>query len=220
MNKFEKISELIIENNNQFIIAVKIAGMPSVPDKTGDKNLKNLLESYLKHDLYVITRLDRPVSGIMLFAKSRNAALDLSVQLQKGNMTKKYIAIVEGQLKKEGTITNDLIKINNKAHIAKPEQTESKKSILELKIIKHLDNYTIVGIELQTGRFHQIRCQMANLGHPIKGDVKYGARRKNPDRSVYLHAFSLAFKHPTTGNDLSYECLPDTSDSLWKLVNE
>lgn len=218
MTDKNKISDFILDHNNQYIIAAKPGGMPSVPDQSGDANLKNMLEAYSKHDLHVITRTDRPVSGLSLFAKSQNAAKDLSEQLNENKISKSYLAIVENAPENEkGELVHFLMKgRNNKSIVVEENHKDAKKSLLSYSIVSRLDNYTVLKVELKTGRFHQIRSQLAHMGWPIKGDVKYGARRKNKDRSIYLHAFELSFDHPVTKERKSYKVMPDMTDSLWK----
>ena len=217
-----KISDLILDHNNQFIVAAKLGGMPSAPDKTGHANLKNMLEAYSKHDLHIITRTDRPVSGLSLFAKSQNAARDLSKQIKENKIFKSYLAIVENAPSEEsGELTHYLFKgRSNKSIVVDKDHKDAKKSTLTYSTVAKLDNYTVLKIELKTGRFHQIRSQLAAMGCPIKGDVKYGARRKNKDRSIYLHAYELSFDHPVTKERKEYRVLPDPNDSLWKATQE
>ena len=220
METTHRISDFILDQNNQYIVAIKPGGMPAVPDKSGDSNLKNILEAYSKHDLHVITRIDRPVSGLCLFAKSKKSAQALSEQLVQQKIDKSYIAIVEKKPEHiEGELINYLIKgRNNKALISDSDQKKAKKAILTYATVTSLDNYTILKIALQTGRFHQIRSQLAHMGCPIKGDVKYGARRKNKDRSIHLHAYELSFTHPTSLEKKNYTNLPPHEDSLWKIA--
>lgn len=215
-----QISDFIVDNNNQYIVASKPSGMPIVPDQSGDGNLKNILEAYTKHNLHIITRIDRPVSGLSLFAKSQNGAKALSDQLRQDNILKTYLAIVEKAPEKEsGELLHFLFKgRNNKSIVVDEGHKAAKKSILTYSTVHKLDNYTVLKIELKTGRFHQIRSQLAHIGCPIKGDVKYGARRKNKDRSICLHAYQLAFNHPVTQERKTYQILPDTTDTLWKIV--
>lgn len=220
MLDFFEISDLIVDNNNQYIIANKPAGLPCVPDKSEDKNLKNLLESYAKHDIHVITRIDRPVSGLTIFGKSQKAARSLTTQIQEKKIEKTYLAIVEGTPKdSSATITDYLLKSNgNKSIVASVEDKKAKEAILSFDTVLKLENYTILKVKIKTGRFHQIRVQLSNYGCPIKGDVKYGARRKNKDRSIYLHAYQVNFQHPVTIEKQNYTTLPDQSDNLWKLL--
>ena len=220
METKHKISDFILDQNNQYIIAVKPSGMPVVPDKSGDNNLKNILEAYSKHDLHVITRIDRPVSGLCLFAKSKKSAQALTNQLMRQEISKSYIAIVEKvPEKEEGELVDFLVKSrNNKAIITSQDHKKAKKAVLSYSTISKLENYTILKIVLKSGRFHQIRCQLAHIGCPIKGDVKYGARRKNKDRSIHLHAYEMAFTHPISLEKQSYRILSKTEDPLWKIT--
>lgn len=220
MTSKHQISDFILEHNNQYIVAAKPGGMPSVPDQTGDSNLKNMLEAYSKHDLHIITRTDRPVSGLSLFAKSQNAARDLSNQIKENKISKSYLAIVEkSPAEDSGELVHYLFKgRNNKSIVVDKDHKAAKKSVLTYSVVTELDNYTVLKVELKTGRFHQIRSQLAHIGCPIKGDVKYGARRKNKDRSINLHAFELSFDHPVTKERKSYKVLPDTTDTLWRVT--
>lgn len=216
----KKVSELILENNHQFIIANKPAGMPVQGDKTGDSSLIGILEAYCKAKLHLITRLDRPVSGLVLLSKKSSAHKSFREQQDQGKILKSYYAIVEGKLEKDLSIENYVGRDPKrmKAFISEKEKEGFEKAQLEAKVIKALDNYTILELAIYAGKFHQIRSQLAHTEHSIKGDVKYGARRKNPDRSIYLHAHSLNFKHPVSKVDVSFSALPDQNDSLWKLV--
>ena len=216
------ISSFIIDHNNQYIVAHKPAGMPIVSDHSGDPDLKSLLQAYAKHDIHILTRIDRPVSGICLFAKSQNAARILSDQIRNGIVKKSYLAVVENPPNPEsGTLTHFLKKgRNNKALIVDEETKDSKKSTLEYTSLVQLNNYTALEVKLLTGRFHQIRSQLAHIGSPIKGDVKYGARRKNKDRSIHLHAYKLQFEHPVTKQENLYQRMPNSEDTIWQVVQE
>lgn len=212
------ITDYIIENNHQFLVAHKFSGQPVVPDLTGDVNLKNMLEAYVKHDLFPITRIDRPVSGIVLFAAQQESAAYLSQSIRDQKIEKLYYAIVEGILDQDaGTLEHFLAKgRNNKAH----ESPKGKHCMLSYDVVKRFDKYTLLNIRTYTGRFHQIRSQLSLMGHPIKGDVKYGARRKNKDRSIHLHAYSMKFLHPVSKKMVAFKTpLPDT-DTLWKVSQE
>ena len=220
INKHQ-ISDLILDHNNQFIVAVKPSGMASAPDQTGHANLKNMLEAYSKHDLHIITRTDRPVSGLSLFAKSQNAARNLSNQIKENKISKSYLAIVEKAPKEEsGELVHYLFKgRSNKSIVVEETHKAAKKSILTYSTVAKLDNYTVLKIELKTGRFHQIRSQCSFLGHPIKGDVKYGARRANKNRQIHLHSSSITFSQVDTG-EVSYRAELPKNDDLWALVSE
>lgn len=213
-----RISDYIIEKNNQYLVAHKMASISVSPDHTGDRDLQSILSAYVKHDIHLITRLDKPVSGAVLYGLSVPATRILSEQLQDGRFEKTYVAFVEGSTKKDKEmLTHHLVKgRNNKAYVS--EDKKSKKSVLTYQVVQRFDNYTCVRITTETGRFHQIRAQMAAIGHAIKGDVKYGARRGNKDRSIHLHAFTMSFDHPVSKERVSYQTdLPD--DGLWNLID-
>ena len=214
------ISDWIIEKNNQFILFNKPSGIPVQNDKTGDMSLLQLAESYCKHPLFLSHRIDRPASGIVLFAKNKNALKFFNLQFQEHVVGKSYLAICEkGPIEKSGTLINYLKKNGrtNKSAIFEAPTDGAKKAILEYEIVQELDRYFVLSINLTTGRQHQIRAQLAHLGCPIKGDVKYGFRRKNPDRSIDLHAWKLSFKHPVNNEKLIFEAsLPESG--IWEFV--
>jgi 23S rRNA pseudouridine1911/1915/1917 synthase len=195
------ISELVIYNNNQLIAANKPSGIPSQPDTTGDKSLQGLMEIYCKHPVYLVHRLDRPASGVMLFAKNKDAVANLHKQFLEHKVQKTYYAIV-GHLPEttEGPIEHYL-RFNtrkNKAFVCSPE--EGKLAQLSYEWVTSSDRYHLLRIKLITGRQHQIRAQLAAIGSPIRGDDKYGFKRGNQDRSIDLHAHTLEFAHPVNDN--------------------
>jgi len=158
--------------------------------------------------------LDRPVSGVVIFAKTRKSAAQLSEMLQKGQFIKKYLAAVQNKPnEEEGELIHYLNKRNFKAFVSKTPGN-GKLAKLKYKIVGQSDHYTFLEIDLKTGRFHQIRAQLAAMGCPVKGDVKYGARRANKDRSIHLHALSIEFKNPLNNKKLKLSAdLPD--DPVW-----
>ena len=210
-----QISELIIFQSHQFVVANKPAGVPTQPDQTGDKSLVDLLSIYCKSDLYVIHRLDRPVSGIVLLAKTKKAAADLSRQFQEKKVEKTYLAVVKDAPEApEGTLTHYLKKQGKQEKVFKLPTPGALEATLSYSTLSKSDNYTLLKIVPATGRFHQIRAQLAAIGSPIKGDVKYGFRRSNPDRSIHLHALQLTFHHPVTNHKLTFEA-PVLDEKLW-----
>ena len=215
-----KISELILEQNHQFIVANKPAGVPVQPDQTGDKSLLNLLEIYSKSTLFVVHRLDRPVSGVVVFARNKKAAAQLSKQFQDKKISKKYLAAVANLPEQaSGTLTHHLKKKGSHVHIVTEPTEETSTSELAYSHLHSTDRYHLLEIELKTGRFHQIRAQLAAIGSPIKGDEKYGFKRANADRSIHLHAWKLGFHHPITKEFFTFEApLPD--EVLWNVFNE
>ncbi|MEK9609853.1 MAG: RluA family pseudouridine synthase [Flavobacteriaceae bacterium] len=203
----------ILYEDNHLIAVNKVAGELVQGDKTGDAPLADKIKAYLKKKynkpgavyLGVIHRLDRPTSGVVLFARTSKALTRLNQQFKERRAHKTYWAIVNQGIKPPaGTLTHWL-KRNpkmNKSFAHEHEVQESKKSILHYKKIFDLDRYSILEIVLETGRHHQIRSQLTHIGFPIKGDLKYGAKRSNPDASIDLHARTLTIEHPTKKNSI------------------
>lgn len=172
--------------HQEYLIINKDIGL-AVQSKE-DSDLLKILEKKYEKTLHLITRLDQPVSGLVLIAKNKSIAAHFSGLMQEGRINKKYTAVVEGKLEqKEGSITSNLSKKNAKNYI----DEEGKKSVLNYKVIKDLDRYSILEIITDTGRFHQIRAQLQSIGHPIKGDLKYGSKRSNKGGGIYLHCGQL-----------------------------
>lgn len=196
------ISELVIYKNNQLLALNKPAGLAVQADKTGDKALLNLAEIYTKGKVLITHRIDRPASGVILFAKTKGALVNLNAQFQERTIKKIYLAVV-GALpngEEKGELIHFMRKNGktNKSYIAEEGDSNAKKAILSYELLESIDNYHLLRVELFTGRHHQIRAQMSAAGAPIKGDVKYGFRRNNPDRSIHLHAWQLHFDHPVS----------------------
>lgn len=206
--------EIIYEDSN-IICINKQAGIPSQPDLTKDISIYDKVKKRLKNEVYVLNRIDRPVSGIVLFAKNKKAARLYSDSLSESTAKKIYYAIVaEAPKEQELELTNYLIKKNNKAYVAR-NKGAGKKAILNYRLIGKGDRYNYLQISISTGRFHQIRVQLANIGSIIKGDVKYGARRSNKDRSICLHAYEMSIKDPFSNEELNLKAdFPDKT--LWK----
>jgi len=196
-------------------------------DKTGDVPLSDILKAYLKEKynkpgnvyLGVVHRLDRPVTGVVLFAKTSKALPRLNKLFAEHEKVKKtYWAIVGNKPPKEsGTLTHWLTR-NEKSNTAKAYDREvpnSKKAVLDYQLIAASERYFLLEIQLHTGRHHQIRCQLAKMGCPIKGDLKYGAPRSNPDGSICLHARRLELEHPVTHELLSITA-PVPQNTLWQ----
>jgi 23S rRNA pseudouridine1911/1915/1917 synthase len=213
-----QLSNIIIYQNHQFVVAHKPAGVPIQPDLTGDKSLLDLLAIYCKSTLFVVHRLDRPVSGVVVLAKSKKAAAHLSKQFAEGRVQKNYLAVVkQAPTTADGNLTHYLKKQGNKELIFDIPTEGAQMATLSYKVQGQSDNYTLLEITPTTGRFHQIRAQLAAIGSPIKGDTKYGFKRGNIDRSIHLHASKLHFKHPVTNQLLSYEA-PVPDEVLWKAL--
>lgn len=215
----------VLYEDNHLIIVNKRAGDIVQGDKTGDKPLSEVVKSYIKDKyqkpgnvyLGVAHRLDRPTTGVVVFAKTSKALPRLNKIFAEKDAKKTYWALVK-QLppKTEDTLVHWLRKNpkNNKSTAYNKEIAEGKKAILHYKILKELDRYYLLEIELETGRHHQIRSQLSSIGCPIKGDLKYGFERSNPDASISLHARGLSFIHPVSNKKIDVEA-PLPEDPLW-----
>lgn len=216
----------ILYEDNHIIVVNKKSGEIVQGDKTGDVPLSDMLKAFLKEKynkpgnvyLGVVHRLDRPVTGVVLFAKTSKALPRLNKLFAEHNQVKKtYWAIVGNKPAQEsGTLTHWLTR-NEKTNTARAydhEVPNSKKAVLDYRLIAKSDRYYLLEVELHTGRHHQIRCQLAKIGCPVKGDLKYGAPRSNPDGSICLHARKLELEHPVTHELLSITA-PVPLDALW-----
>lgn len=210
------IGDWVILKNNQFIAFNKPPGLPVQADKTGDKSLLQLAEIYTKSKLFLVHRLDRPATGVVVFAKTKTMVGSLTDQFKERSVRKTYLAVVKDLPKeKEGTLRH-FLKKNERANRSATSEDEGEGDLSEMsyRVLGSSDNYHLLEVQLITGRHHQIRAQLAAIGCPIKGDVKYGARRGNRDRSINLHAWKLAFTHPVSGEQVELTAaLPD--DAVW-----
>lgn len=211
------IGDWVIHKNNQFIAFNKPPTFPVQADKTGDKSLLDLAEIYTKQKLFICNRIDRPASGIVVFAKNQKAAALINEQFKSKEIKKTYLVIVKSPFESEETSLKHLLEKNeksNKSFVVSKASKFTKEANLNLKLLDKSDNYSLLEVELLTGRHHQIRVQLAHIGYPVKGDVKYGARRSNKDRSIHLHAWRMDLLHPISGEAVSLEAqLP--KDALW-----
>lgn len=215
----------VLYEDNHIIMVNKRPGDIVQGDKTGDTPLSEVVKQYLKEKynkpgnvyLGVVHRLDRPTSGIVLFAKTSKALPRLNKLFSEGNTKKIYWAVVKNPPKKESdTLTHWLVRNpkQNKSYAHEKEVADSKKAILEYRILKKLDSYYLLEIDLKTGRHHQIRAQLAAIGCFIKGDLKYGADRSNKDGGIHLHAKSLELVHPVKKEIIKIEA-PPPKDPVW-----
>jgi 23S rRNA pseudouridine1911/1915/1917 synthase len=220
----------VLHEDNHIIIINKRAGDIVQGDKTGDKPLNDIVKEYIKDKynkpgnvfLGTVHRLDRPTSGIVIFARTSKALERLNKMLRDKEIKKTYFAVVKGHLqKKRDTLTNFLKKNpkNNKSSAFQKEITGSKKAILHYKVIKELDNYSLLEIDLETGRHHQIRCQLSTIGHAIKGDLKYGFSRSNKNGSIHLHARKIAFTHPVNKELIQITAPLPKNEPIWDACN-
>jgi 23S rRNA pseudouridine1911/1915/1917 synthase len=209
----------IIYQDTDLIAFNKPASLPTQADETGDMSLLQLAVQVLNTPLFVVHRLDRPTSGVVVFAKHEQAAAALSQQFQSRETRKKYFAIVEKKPHKEsGTLVHFLAHnpANNKSFPVAEGSPNAKHAEMRFILRGSSDRYFLLELALLTGRHHQIRAQLSAIGCPIKGDVKYGARRSNLDRSIHLHAAQLTLTQPTTGEQLTLKAEPLHKDALWQ----
>jgi 23S rRNA pseudouridine1911/1915/1917 synthase len=207
------IGDLVLYKNNQLIAFNKPATLPVQPDKSEDKSLMDLAKIYSKAEVHLIHRLDRPASGVVLFAKNKKALAALNEQFRNKAIEKTYLAVVKNKPDVDkGRLTHTLKK--NKAGTKALLAKDGKTAELEYEVIDSIDNYHLLKIKLITGRFHQIRAQLAEIGCPIKGDVKYGFKRGNKDRSIHLHAWKLSFTHPVSQEQETITA-PVPKDNVW-----
>lgn len=216
----------VLFEDNHIIVINKRSGDITQGDKTNDKPLSDVVKDYIKDKynkpgnvyLGVVHRLDRPTSGIIIFARTSKALERLNKILRDKKITKTYWAIVKNTPKKtEETLINYLKKNpkNNKSSVFSKEISGSKKAILHYKVLRSLDNYYLLEINLETGRHHQIRAQLSAIGLPIKGDLKYGFNRSNKDGSIHLHARKIEFTHPVSKDKIILTA-PTPNDVIWK----
>ena len=215
----------IVYEDNHLIIVNKLPGELSQSDYTKDSSLVEKVKKYIKIKykkkgnvyLGLVNRLDRPTSGLVIFCKTSKSLIRMNKLIKERKIKKIYYAITEKLPEpKKGTLINFLKKnqIKNKSFIVKKNELKSKKAILHYTLIKSLKNYYLLKIILETGRHHQIRCQLANIGCNIMGDVKYGAKRSNKDKSICLHAKKIEFIHPTTKVKISIDSNPP-ENNIW-----
>ncbi|EAR13132.1 ribosomal large subunit pseudouridine synthase D [Polaribacter irgensii 23-P] len=224
MNSTKENLQVLFEDNH-IIIINKRAGDITQGDKTGDKPLSDVIKEYIKEkynkpgEVFIGTvhRLDRPTSGIVIFARTSKALTRLNKMLRDKVIDKTYWALVKNApIKATDTITNFLKKDTkkNKSFVYKKEIEGCKKAVLHYKILQKLESYCLLEIDLETGRHHQIRTQLSHIGSVIKGDLKYGASRSNKDGSISLHARKIKFTHPVSKEEIAITA-PTPKDIIW-----
>ena len=220
----------VLFEDNHLVIVNKKSGDIVQGDKTGDKPLSDVVKEYIKEKynkpgevfLGVVHRLDRPTSGIIIFARTSKALERLNKMLRERTISKTYWAVVKNTpLKEKDSLIHFLKKNpkNNKSTVFTKETDASKKAILHYLVIKKLDNYSLLEIDLETGRHHQIRAQLSFIGSPIKGDLKYGASRSNKDGSIHLHARKINFTHPVSKKIITI-IAPTPNEVIWNACME
>lgn len=228
MSGSEPITVLL--EDNHLIVINKIASQIVQGDKTGDVPLSEHIKNYLKVKynkpgkvfLGVVHRLDRPVSGAVVFARTDKALSRMNEIFRSRDVQKVYWAIVERRpAREEGKLINWLNKNEkqNKSYVVKDGTAGALRAELDYKLLASSDKYHLLEVQLHTGRHHQIRCQLANMGCIIKGDLKYGAKRSNPDASISLHARSISFTHPVKGERVEIVA-PVPDDKLWQYFQQ
>lgn len=219
----------ILHEDNHIIVVNKRVGDLVQGDKTGDKPLPEVVKEYLKEKyqkpgevfLGVVHRLDRPTTGIVVFARTSKALARLNELFKNRETQKTYWAIVKNRPPKTGDQLTHYLKRNEKNNTSKAyskEVPDSKVAQLDYRIIASLQHYSALEIDLHTGRHHQIRAQLSAIGSPIKGDLKYGFDRSNPDGGIHLHARRLQFVHPVSKQNLEIVA-PVPDEVLWQAVN-
>lgn len=204
----------VLYEDNHLLIVNKRSGDISQADKTGDAPLSKIIKQYLKQKynkpgevfLGTVHRLDRPTTGILIYAKTSKALERLSKMFRDKEIKKTYWAVVKNCPKKNKTFLINFLRKNakfNKSFVCSKELTVSKQAVLYYRVLKKFNKYALLEVKPETGRHHQIRVQLSHIGHPIKGDLKYGAERSNKDGSILLHAQKIEFIHPVSKKLLS-----------------
>ena len=218
----------VVYEDNHIIIVFKQSGEIVQGDKTGDRPLSETVKEYIKAKYHkpgnvflgVVHRLDRPVAGLVVFARTSKALARLNEMFRKGDIHKTYWAITKNMPKEpQATLTNWIVRNErqNKRYAYDREVPDSKKALLSYRVIGHTDHYHLLEVHLMTGRHHQIRCQLAHIGCPIKGDLKYGAQRSNPDGSISLLSHEMTFVHPVS-KETVHVVAPLPDDNLWRAL--
>ena len=218
----------VLYEDNHILVANKPNNMLVQPDTTGDVALEDLAKQYIKVKcnkpgavfLNAVHRIDRPVSGVVVFARTSKALARLNEQFRSKEIKKTYWALVKNRPEIEsGTLENYIRRDakKNKSFVCQKEAKDAKLARLSYTLIASSENYHLLEIDLHTGRHHQIRCQLAHMGCPIKGDLKYGAERSNKDGGISLHARSVEFTHPVTKEPIKITA-PVPNDNLWQVM--
>ena len=218
-------NDILYEDNHLLVVNKRVGDLVQ-PDKTSDEALENYLKAFLKvrdhkpGDVFlgVVHRIDRPVSGAVLFAKTSKALTRLNEMLRNGEIHKRYWAITEARpSNEEGSLTHYIVRDGrtNRSRAYDKPKADGKKAMLNYQVLGCSTRYTLVEVELLTGRHHQIRAQLSKIGCPIKGDLKYGAKRSNPDGGISLHSRRVEFLHPVRKEQISITA-PAPKDNLWE----
>ena len=223
-------NDILYEDNHLLVVNKRVGDLVQ-PDKTSDEALENDIKAFLKvrdhkpGDVFlgVVHRIDRPVSGAVLFAKTSKALVRLNEMIRKGEIKKHYWAIVEARpANEQGSLRHYILRDGktNRSHAYNTPHKDAKEAKLNYEMIGCSDRYTLLEVELLTGRHHQIRCQLAKIGCPIKGDLKYGFPRSNDNGGINLHARSITFKHPVSQETITITAKPPVNDTLWQFFQK
>ena len=216
----------ILFEDNHLIVVNKRCGDLVQPDPNGDSALENEIKAFIKvrdnkpFDVFlgVVHRIDRPVSGVVLFAKTSKALSRMNEMIRRGEISKRYWAVVENRPQSEsGELVHYIQRDgkSNRSYCYNTPKGDAKRAVLRYAVLGCSDRYTLVEVELLTGRHHQIRAQLSKIGCPIKGDLKYGAKRSNPNGGISLHSRTLEFMHPVRKEPISITA-PTPKDNLWE----
>ena len=216
----------ILFEDNHLIVVNKRCGDLVQPDPNGDSALENEIKAFIKvrdnkpFDVFlgVVHRIDRPVSGVVLFAKTSKALARMNEMIRGGQISKKYWAVVENRPQAEsGELIHYILRDgkSNRSYCYNTPKGDAKRAVLRYAVLGASERYTLVEVELLTGRHHQIRAQLSKIGCPIKGDLKYGAKRSNPNGGISLHSRSMSFIHPVRKENITIEAPVPTDDNLW-----
>ena len=220
----------ILYEDNHLIAVNKPSGILVQGDSTGDKPMVEIVKDFIKKRnekpgnvfLGVIHRIDRPTSGIILFAKTSKALSRMNKLFAEKKVKKTYWAVVEGIVDREEQHLEHYLSRNhklNKSFVTNSNSDKAKKAVLYYQVLHRLKTYSLLEVKIETGRHHQIRSQLSNIQYPIKGDLKYSSKRSNSDKSISLLAKTLAFTHPVSGKEIEIEAdLPHTD--VWKIIRQ
>ena len=225
------MQEQVVFEDNHLLVINKKAGQLVQGDKTGDESLLNSLKNFIKIKdtkpgnvfLGLVHRIDRPTSGLVIYAKTSKALTRLTQMVKNREIKNTYWAVVPNvAIPQSQRLVHYLKKNekNNKATVFPKVTDGAKESILNYEIIKTLDNFQLLEIDLETGRHHQIRAQLSKIGVPIKGDLKYGSPRSNPDGGIHLHARKLEFKHPVSNENIILTAKVPENDPVWNACED
>lgn len=220
----------VVYEDNHIIVVIKPQNIPTQEDESKDKDLLTMVKEYIKEkenkpgNVYVglVHRLDRPTGGVMVFAKTSKSASRLTQEMHTDDFKKRYLAVVVGKPKESrGRLVNFLLKNprTNTVQIVPELTTNAKRAELTYEVLDAKEKVSLVDIQLLTGRSHQIRVQMKNIGCPVYGDVKYGGDSLAKGHNLALWAYELKFVHPTTKENMTFKCYPPEDIIPWKVFN-